>query len=93
LPYHNRYKIIFIKVKEIINDYSFEIYEDIEITDTEKDNLYIYGKKVNDFLKLDYQSLYCLNIKATQELYKIVKEQEILIENLKNKIITIKNNN
>jgi len=86
-PYNNRYKKRFIKVKEIIDDYSFEIYEDIEITDTEKDNLFIYGKKVNDILKLDYQSLYCLNIKATQELYQIIKDLKERITVLENKLL------
>lgn len=61
-PYNNRYKRRFVKIKSIIDDYTFEIYEDIEITETEKDKLFIYGKKVNDFLKLDYHSLSCLNI-------------------------------
>jgi hypothetical protein len=93
LPYHNRYKKRYVKIKEIINDYSFEIYEEIEIMEQEKNKIFIYGKKVKDFLKLDYSSLYSLNIACTQELYKIVKEQEIIIENLKNRIELLKNNN
>ena len=81
-PYNNRYKKRFVKVKEIIDDYSFEIYEDIETSQIEKDNLFIYGKKVDDFLKLDYESLYCLNIKATQELIQKNQQLEKRIEKL-----------
>ena len=82
-----------MKVKAIIDDYSFEIYDDIQLTEIEKVNLFVYGKKVNDFLKLDYSSLYSLNIKGTQELYirskqqeeQIQKQQEI-VNNLLNRI-------
>jgi len=91
-PYNNRYKKRFVKVKGIIDDYTFEIYEDItDINDKEKDSLFIYGKKVNDFLKLDYESLYCLNIKATQELYKIIQQQQTTINELINRITILEN--
>jgi len=86
LPYHNRYKKRYVKIKEILNDYSFSIYDEIEIMEKEKNKIFIYGKKVEDFLKLDYSSLYSLNIACTQELYKIIQEQTIIIENLKNRI-------
>jgi len=89
-PYNNRYKKRFVKVKSIIDDYTFEIYEDItDINDKEKDNLFIYGKKVDDFLKLDYESLYCLNIDATIQLYNLIKEQKRIIDNQKKEIIDI----
>jgi hypothetical protein len=90
-PYHNRYKKRFVKVKRIIDEYSFEIYEDIELNKDEMNNIFIYGKKVLDFKKLDYSSLYSLNIKATQELYKLVKDQEGIIETLKTRINELEN--
>ena len=68
-PYNNRNKKRYCKVIEIIDNYSFKI--DIELKET---NVFIFGKKVNDFKKLDYQSLYCLNIAATQELYNIIQQ-------------------
>ena len=44
--------------------------------------LFLYMvKKVNDFKKLDYSSMYSLNIAATQEIY-------IIILNLENRIKT-----
>jgi hypothetical protein len=54
-------------------------------------NIFIYGKWVNDFKKLDYSSLYSLNIKATQELYKLIREQETIIETLQTRIIELEN--
>ena len=90
-PYHNRYKKRYVKVKSIINETSFEIYEDIELTFNERTNIFIYGKKVDDFKKLDYSSLYSLNIKATQELYKLIQHQQTIIENLKTRIIELEN--
>ena len=79
-PYNNRYKKRYCKVVEIIDNYSFKI--DIEL---KEENIFVFGKKVNDFKKLDYQSLYCLNIAATQELYKIIKDLQARIEILENK--------
>ena len=79
-PYNNRYKKRYCKVIEIVDNYSFKI--DIEL---KEENVFVFGKKVNDFKKLDYQSLYCLNISATQELYKIIKELQARIEVLENK--------
>jgi hypothetical protein len=57
-----------------------------DLNETELNNLFIYGKKVNDFNKLDYESLYCLNIAATKELYKIIQNQQEQINNLINLI-------
>jgi hypothetical protein len=79
-PYNNRYKRKYCKVVEIIDNYSFRI--DIELKET---NVFVFGKKVNDFKKLDYQSLYCLNIAATQELYNIIKQLENRISILETK--------
>jgi len=91
LPYHNRYKKRFVKVKRIIDDYSFEIFNDIEITDEEKSNVFIYGKKIKDFLKLDYSSLYTLNIKANQEIYDIIKNTYETLDNLTTKVKNLEN--
>ena len=79
-PYSNRYKRKYCKVVEIINNYSFKI--DIEL---QEENVFVFGKKTKDFKKLDYQSLYCLNIAATQELYNIIKELKARIEILENR--------
>ena len=89
-PYRNRYKKRFVKVKAIIDDYTFEIYDDIELTEIEKDNLFVYGKKVNDFLKLDYSSLYSLNIKATQSIYQLIQQQQEIINQLKRDVEELK---
>jgi hypothetical protein len=70
----------YCKVTEIIDNYSFKI--NIEL---KEENIFVLGKKVNDFKKLDYQSLYCLNISATQELYKIIKDLQARIEILENR--------
>ena len=50
--YHNRYKRRYIKVINIIDDYSFEI--DNEIKGNSDNIVFIHGKKVDDFKILDY---------------------------------------
>ena len=84
-PYHNRYKRRYVKVKSIIDDTTIEIYDDLTLTDKDKENFFVYGKKVDNFLKLDYSSLYTLNIKATQDLYKIIMQLTKRIEILEKK--------
>jgi hypothetical protein len=42
---------------------------------------------------LDYESLYCLNIAGTQELYKLIEQQNIIIQDLQNRISILENNN
>jgi hypothetical protein len=92
LPYHNRYKKRFVKVKEIIDERTIEIYEKLELTEIEKENLFIYGKKTNDFLKLDYSSIYTLNVATTQELIRLIEEQSNKIKELEERILILENN-
>jgi len=90
-PYHNRYKKRYGKIKSIIDDYTIEIFDNIELTEIEKQNLFIYGTKTKDFNKLDYSSLYTLNIAATQELCKLIQQQNIIINDLQNRISILEN--
>ena len=93
LPYHNRYKKRFAIVKNIIDLKTIEITLPLELTENEKTKIFIYGKKVKDFLKLDYSSLYCLNINSTQELYKKIEVQKNLITNLEERLLILENKN
>jgi len=43
------------------------------------DECFITGSKVNDFHTLDKNYVFALNVCATQELYKIIQKQEIMI--------------
>jgi hypothetical protein len=87
LPYHNRNKKRFVIVKSIIDNYTIEITEKIECSDIEKLHIFIYGKKVNDFLKLDYSSLYSLNIVAVQKLYELILNQQKILDDLNKKYL------
>jgi len=90
IPYHNRYKKRYIIVDNIIDSKTIKIKNRLEyLTEEEKINIFVYGKKVNDFLKLDYSSLYCLNIKCNQELYKKYIEQQNKLLNLKERILKL----
>jgi uncharacterized protein YfkK (UPF0435 family) len=91
LSYHNRYKKRFAIVKRIIDTKTIEITKPLELTEIEKTRIFIYGKKVKDFLKLDYSSLYCLNIKCNQELYKIYLEQQQKLKYLNQRLLNLEN--
>ncbi|MGX7668652.1 tail fiber domain-containing protein [Flavobacterium pedocola] len=45
--------------------------------------VFVYGREVKDFHTVDYEALSTLNISATQELIKIINQQETQIRNLK----------
>lgn len=48
--------------------------------------LFVYGEQVNDFRTVDYDGLTTLNISATQELSKIIKQQQSTIDEQNEKI-------
>lgn len=79
------------KVKLIMEDKE-GLYDVIEATENNfriNENLtgdvFVYGRRVDDFHTVDYEALNTLNISATQELYKIIQAQKEEIESLKKK--------
>jgi uncharacterized coiled-coil protein SlyX len=53
---------------------------EIKVANLKSDKVFVYGEEVNDFRAVDYESLTTLNISATQELSKLVKKQQAIIE-------------
>jgi hypothetical protein len=58
----------------------------LEIT---PDRVFVYGEEVDDFRTVDYEGLATLNISATQQLSKLVKEQQATIEEQNRKLKTM----
>ena len=52
----------------------------INATDLKGDKVFVYGEEVDDFRTVDYEGLTTLNISATQELSKLLKQQRIQID-------------
>jgi hypothetical protein len=78
------------KIKIMRNQASSEVVEVLEIKEDGikvdsnfEGEVFVYGKEVNDYKTVDYDALSMLNISATQELYKIIKELKEEIEELK----------
>ena len=59
----------------------------INATEIKGDKVFVYGEEVDDFRTVDYEGLTTLNISATQELSKLINEQNkkiaILTEEIK----------
>jgi len=77
-----------VKVLEIVNSNIIKVDYDF---DSEK--VFVYGSVVNDFHALDKSYIYTLNVCATQDLYRQIKdnknklnEQNSRINNLMNKL-------
>lgn len=50
-------------------------------------NVFVYGKQVDDFHTVDYEAIAMLNVSATQELLKRIKQLEV--ENMANKKVLL----
>lgn len=53
---------------------------------TTDENIFVYGKKVNDLLNVDYDALTTLNISATQQLVKKIEQLEKEMMELKKQL-------
>ena len=76
-------EIIISKVLNVTDTY-FEV-ENKDISG----DIFVYGSEVEDFRSIDYESIFCLNISATQELYSKIKNLENIIYSLEKKINNI----
>lgn len=54
--------------------------------DAPTENLFVYGKKVNDFRAIDFDQITALSVAAIQELSKQVVELKLLNENIKRQL-------
>ena len=61
----------------------------INAPDLNGDKVFVYGEEVNDFRTVDYEGLTTLNISATQELSKLLKEQQELVNKLSEEVDTL----
>ena len=68
-----------------------EVMDEIINADETPKECFIYGSKVDDFHTLDKSYVYTLNVCATQELYKIIQQQNIIIQDLQNRISILEN--
>ena len=48
--------------------------------------VFVYGREVDDFHAVDYESLSMLNVSATQELYRLILSQQQTIESLETEV-------
>jgi len=58
----------------------------IDAPDLNGAKVFVYGEEVNDFRTVDYEGLTTLNISATQELSRLLKEQQELMKKLNEKV-------
>jgi hypothetical protein len=51
----------------------------------------VFGKEINDFNALNKDYIFTLNVCAPQELYKLIQQQNIIIQDLQNRISILEN--
>ena len=69
-----------------IENNSFTIDDNIETN-----NVFVYGSKVDDFHTINKDYIFTLNVCATQELYKIIQQQNLIIQQLYERLIILEN--
>jgi hypothetical protein len=69
-----------------IENNSFTIDDNIETN-----NVFVYGSKVNDFHTISKDYIFNLNVCATQELHKLIKQQNLIIQDLQNRLSILEN--
>ena len=65
----------------------------VKIGNGKYDKVFVYGEEVDDFRTVDYEGLTTLNISATQELSKLVKQQQAAIDVLGQELKLLKEKN
>ena len=80
-----------IEIFEIINDLTFKIKDLVkEYTDNK---IFLYGTYVDDFHILSRDHIYTLNVGATHELHRLIKENSYIIKSREEDIITLEQKN
>ncbi|HEY0177213.1 MAG TPA: tail fiber domain-containing protein, partial [Pedobacter sp.] len=72
---------VVVQVAQILSSTAFTVKSPVALDD--KKPLFVYGRPATDVLTVDYDALSMLNISATQELAKIIEEQQKQIQLLK----------
>ena len=89
--YDSNNNLVEVVVSEIINNISFKI-EDLEKKYT-NNKIFVYGTYVEDFNILSNEHIYTLNVGATQDLYRQIKEQENIIKSREEEINELEKQN
>jgi hypothetical protein len=71
----------------VIDDHTFTVATPIN------ERVFVYGKKVNDLLTVDYDAISMLNVSATQELYKMLLDEKAKNQLLEKKISELQDQN
>jgi hypothetical protein len=74
----DRVKLIYDKKEEVftVNDANASSFS---VNSTYTGKVFVYGREVNDFRSVDYEAISMLNVSATQELQKQVRQQNVTI--------------
>jgi len=67
-----------IEVTKILNELAFEI-KDLD-KEYKSNKIFVYGTYVSDFHTLSKEHIFSLNVGATQELYRLIKNNENIIK-------------
>ena len=83
--------LVEVEITEIINNFTFKI-KDLD-KKYKNNKIFVYGTYVDDFYILSKEYIYTLNVGATQELYRQIKEQDNIIKSREEEINELEKQN
>ena len=78
--YDHTNKEIIKEIEHFIDEKSFKLKTEFEITDLSDNKIFVYGQKVDDFLSLSKDAIICITTAAIQQIDRIVLEVKETIE-------------
>ncbi|MDG1841073.1 MAG: tail fiber domain-containing protein [Crocinitomicaceae bacterium] len=86
-------KLIFKDKKQVFEVLNIDK-DGFNVSSDKTGNVFVYGREVDDFHSVDYESISMLNVSATQQLFHLLmKQQEKIMELSKRKKTLIEDNN
>ncbi len=81
----DRVRLVFDSRTEIVDVLQADEYG-FNVSVKDEGKVFVFGREVTDFHTVDYEALSTLNISATQELLKMINQQEAQIRDLKDEM-------
>ncbi|CAN5239391.1 hypothetical protein BH23VER1_BH23VER1_24280 [soil metagenome] len=57
--------------------------------ESDADEVFVYGREVDDFRSVDYEAIAMLNVSATQELHRIIQQKQLRIADMESRLAAL----
>jgi hypothetical protein len=79
-----------VTLKEIIDDHTFMINEEIELEEIDGGKIFVYGQQVDDFHNLNKEAIFTVAVAALQEVDRELQDTKAELQDTKTELDTLK---